>query len=84
MAVHAGADALGLVSAMPSGPGSISDEAVANFTAKVPPLIAPFYSRRSPSRGDFRSHERTRPTAVQIVSHIDPSEAAAFATWNHQ
>lgn len=41
-AIAAGASALGLVSSMPSGPGVISEEAIAEITAGVPPPIATF------------------------------------------
>src|SRR5438477_7195237 len=42
MAIAAGASALGLVSAMPSGPGVISEEQIAEIAATVPPPIATF------------------------------------------
>jgi phosphoribosylanthranilate isomerase len=40
LAVRLGADALGLVSAMPSGPGVIADELVAEIAEAVPPPVA--------------------------------------------
>ncbi len=40
MAIDVGADALGLVAAMPSGPGPISDREIADITAFVPPPIS--------------------------------------------
>ncbi|MFN3196864.1 MAG: phosphoribosylanthranilate isomerase [Bradymonadia bacterium] len=40
IAIEAGADALGLVSAMPTGPGVISDDDIATIAASVPPLIS--------------------------------------------
>jgi phosphoribosylanthranilate isomerase len=42
MAIDAGAAALGLVSHMPSGPGVISDEAVAEIAAALPPGVDSF------------------------------------------
>ena len=42
LAIRSGADALGLVSAMPSGPGPISDARIAEIAATVPPPIATF------------------------------------------
>jgi phosphoribosylanthranilate isomerase len=42
MAIAAGADALGLVSAMPSGPGPISDDLIAEVIRHVPPAVATF------------------------------------------
>jgi phosphoribosylanthranilate isomerase len=42
MAIDAGASALGLVSEMPSGPGPIPDERIAEIAATVPPGVATF------------------------------------------
>ncbi|HEV2295950.1 MAG TPA: phosphoribosylanthranilate isomerase [Tepidisphaeraceae bacterium] len=42
LAVAAGASAVGLVSAMPSGPGPIADEQIAAIARGVPPPIATF------------------------------------------
>ena len=42
LAIRYGADALGLVSAMPSGPGPIDEELIAQICAAVPPPIATF------------------------------------------
>ena len=41
-AVAAGADALGLVSAMPSGPGVIAETLIAEIAAAVPPAVGTF------------------------------------------
>src|SRR5579859_7176601 len=42
LAIRCGADALGLVSAMPSGPGPIDEATIAEIAAQVPPPIATF------------------------------------------
>jgi len=42
LAIHYGASALGLVSAMPSGPGVIAEDLIAQLAALVPPPIASF------------------------------------------
>jgi len=42
LAIDAGASALGLVSHMPSGPGVISDEQIAEIASTVPPAIGTF------------------------------------------
>lgn len=42
MAIRAGASALGLVSAMPSGPGVIEEAAIARIAAGIPPPVATF------------------------------------------
>jgi phosphoribosylanthranilate isomerase len=41
-AVECGASAVGLVSAMPSGPGVIGEELIAEIAARVPPPVATF------------------------------------------
>jgi phosphoribosylanthranilate isomerase len=41
-AVECGASAVGLVSAMPSGPGVIDEELIAEIAARVPPAVATF------------------------------------------
>jgi len=41
-AVSAGADAIGLVSEMPSGPGVIPEEAIKEICAGVPPFVSTF------------------------------------------
>src|SRR5437763_17162551 len=42
MAVECGASAVGLVSAMPSGPGPIAEELITEIAARVPPGVATF------------------------------------------
>src|SRR5262249_35132189 len=42
LAIECGASALGLVSAMPSGPGVIAEDRIAEIAATVPPPIATF------------------------------------------
>ncbi|WP_265102094.1 phosphoribosylanthranilate isomerase [Sphingomonas hengshuiensis] len=80
MAIHAGADALGLVAHMPSGPGPISDERIAEVTAIVPPPVATFLLTSETKAEAISAHIRaTNPSTVQIVSHIDPAESAKLA-----
>jgi phosphoribosylanthranilate isomerase len=79
-AVRAGADALGLVGAMPSGPGSIDDSLIAEIAAAVPPPISTFLLTSETTADAIAAHvARTAPSTVQIVSHIDPAEAARLA-----
>jgi len=42
MAIDVGASAVGLVSAMPSGPGPIPDELIAEIAATIPPGVSSF------------------------------------------
>lgn len=50
LAVAMGADALGLVGEMPSGPDPIADEAISGIARRAPPAVATFLltSRTSP------------------------------------
>lgn len=80
MAIEVGADALGLVARMPSGPGPITDERIAEITPLVPPPVATFLLTSETTADAISAHVRaTRPTAVQIVSHLDPAESAKLA-----
>ena len=80
MAIEAGADALGLVARMPSGPGPISDAMIATVAAIVPPPVATFLLTSETTAAAISAHIRaTNPSTVQIVSHIDPAESAKLA-----
>jgi len=85
MAVAAGADALGLVAAMPSGPGPISDALIAEIAAIVPPPVATFLLTSETSAAAISAHVRAmRPTVVQVVRHIDSAESARLAVLEPQ
>src|SRR5688500_1995909 len=43
LAIRYGASAVGLVAAMPSGPGPITEEQIAEITPKIPPCVAAFF-----------------------------------------
>jgi phosphoribosylanthranilate isomerase len=80
LAIEAGADALGLVARMPSGPGPISDEKIAEVTAIVPPPVATFLLTSETTAVAISAHiQATRPTTVQVVSHIDSKQSALLA-----
>lgn len=80
LAIDAGADALGLVARMPSGPGQIADEQIAELAAIVPPPVATFLLTSETTAQRISAHIRaTRPTTVQIVCHIAPEESARLA-----
>jgi len=80
MAIKAGADALGLVARMPSGPGPIPDTAIAEVTAFAPPPIATFLLTSETTAEAISAHIRaTNPSTVQVVSHIDPAESEKLA-----
>lgn len=80
IAIAAGADALGLVGAMPSGPGPIADAVIAEVAAAVPPGVASFLLTSESTAADIADHARRCGTnTVQIVRHIEVSEAEALA-----
>jgi len=75
MAIAAGADALGLVGEMPSGPGPIDDDTAREIAALVPPPVATFLLTSRTAGSDIVDHIQYCGTnTIQIVSHIDPAE----------
>lgn len=77
LAVRCGADAIGLVARMPSGPGTIDDDTIARVSAWVPPPVASFLLTCETTADAIADHvARTGASTVQIVSHIDPAESA--------
>lgn len=71
-AIDAGVDALGLVSTMPSGPGVISDEAVAHVAAGVPPPIATFLLTSRLDAAAIAAQKRASGANVlQLVDYVD-------------
>ena len=71
LAIDAGADALGLVSAMPSGPGPIEEALIAEIAARVPPPIATFLlTCHQSAQAIIAQHRRCRTTTIQIVDSL--------------
>ncbi|MBX7153117.1 phosphoribosylanthranilate isomerase, partial [bacterium] len=71
-AIRAGASALGLVSSMPSGPGVIPDERIAEIAAAVPPPIATFLLTSQQTSADIIQQQRIlRTSTIQICDRID-------------
>jgi len=70
-AISLGASAVGLVGAMPSGPGSISDEDIRRIAQTVPPPIATFLltSEQTATR-IIDHHHRTNTNTIQIVDEL--------------
>lgn len=71
MAIRYGASALGLVSAMPSGPGQIPEEVIAQIARHVPPGVGSFLltSERN-ADAIVRQHMRTHTTTLHLVDHV--------------
>jgi phosphoribosylanthranilate isomerase len=67
-AIQFGADAIGLVAKMPSGPGPIPDELIKLISKSVPPLIGTFLLTSETSAGEIiKHHYRTGTNTIQIV-----------------
>lgn len=77
LAIAYGASAVGLVGAMPSGPGPIDDDVIAQIAAVVPPPIATFLltSRTNPE-GII---EHTRLCGVNTVQLVDEIKIQDYA-----
>lgn len=75
IAVSLGADAIGLVGRMPSGPGVISDDAITKITSLVPPPIGTFLLTSETTADGIVAHcRRAKTNTVQIVDYIDERE----------
>jgi len=75
LAISAGASAIGLVSAMPSGPGPIADSLIADIAAVVPPPIATFLlTCRQDADSIIEQHSMCRTSTLQLVDSMAPVE----------
>jgi phosphoribosylanthranilate isomerase len=71
MAIAHGADALGLVGKMPSGPGPIADELIAEIAKTIHPPVASFLLTSEQSSDAIIDHiKRTGVNTVQIVDEL--------------
>ena len=71
MAIEAGADALGLVGKMPSGPGPIPDELIREIALTVPPPVSTFLLTSETSVDQIINHHSgTRTSTIQIVDML--------------
>jgi phosphoribosylanthranilate isomerase len=75
LAVSAGASAIGLVSEMPSGPGVIPDELIAEIAARIPrPTETFLLTARCDADAIVEQHKRCRTTALQLVDQVPAAE----------
>lgn len=71
-AITYGASALGLVSAMPSGPGVISEKKIAEIAATIPPPIATFLlTSKRDARSIIAQQKRCRTNTLQLCDRIE-------------
>lgn len=80
LAIRHGAHALGMVAAMPSGPGPINDDEIRTIAASVPPGVDTFLLTSRTTAADIADHVRyCGCTTVQVVQHISPAESQKLA-----
>ena len=74
LAIKYGANALGLVGNMPSGPGVISDDLIHEISKAVLPPISTFLLTSETKAQKIIDHyKKVQTTTIQIVDKIEPS-----------
>ena len=77
LAIRLGADALGLVGRMPSGPGVVLDDLAAQLVQQTPPPIATFMLTSETNVTDIIAHQqRVGANTIQIVDAVAPETYA--------
>jgi phosphoribosylanthranilate isomerase len=75
LAISAGADALGLVSSMPSGPGVVDEATIAAIALRVPPSVATFLlTALQDADAIVEQHVRCLTSTLQLVDRVEPAE----------
>ncbi len=73
IAVRHGAAAIGLVSAMPSGPGVIAEETIVEIAATVPPGVATFLlTSQRDAASIVAQQRRCRVNTLQLCDSVEP------------
>lgn len=71
LAIECGASALGLVSEMPSGPGVISEDLIAEIAATIPPAIASFLlTSKQDVASIVQQQQRLGVNTIQICDRL--------------
>lgn len=71
MAINFGASALGFVSAMPSGPGPIPEELIAEIVAQMPPAVSTFLlTCKQDIEEIIDQQRRLRTNTIQICDRL--------------
>ena len=77
LAMSYGADAIGLVGRMPSGPGPIEDYLIKKIAVRIPPPIATFLLTCETSAGQIIDHhKRTFTNTIQLVDELPGKDYA--------
>jgi len=81
LAIRHGADALGLVSAMPSGPGVIAEDRIAEVAAAVPPPVATFLlTSLQDTDAIIAQQRRCRTNTLQLCDRLPEGAHARLRT----
>jgi phosphoribosylanthranilate isomerase len=74
LALRYGAGALGLVSAMPSGPGVIGEDMIASIARRIPPGVGSFLlTSRLQAEGIIEQQRRCGVNTLQLVDRVSES-----------
>jgi phosphoribosylanthranilate isomerase len=77
LAIDYGASAVGLVSAMPSGPGPIPEDLIAEIAATVPPGVSSFLlTCQQDAAAIIDQQRRLRVNTIQICDRLPPGSYA--------
>ena len=72
MAIEHGASAIGLVSEMPSGPGPIPEDLIAEIAATIPPAIGSFLlTSKQDTASIVEQQLRLRVNTIQLVDRLE-------------
>ena len=71
LAIDCGASAIGLVSEMPSGPGIISEDKIAEIAARTPPAVSTFLlTSKTEVNSILDQHKRCRTNTIQLCDRL--------------
>ena len=77
LAIEHGASAVGLVSAMPSGPGPIAEELIAEIAGTIPPGVSSFLlTCQEDVDAIVDQQRRTRVNTIQVCDRLPPGSYA--------
>jgi phosphoribosylanthranilate isomerase len=81
LAIRYGANAVGLVSAMPSGPGPIPEDLIAEFARTIPPGVASvLLTSRQDVAGIVDQQRRCGVNTLQLVDAMTPDDLKKLRT----
>ncbi len=75
LAIQHGANAIGLVGPMPSGPGPIAVDLIKEIAAAVPPGVSTFLlTSETTAKGIIKMYEKTHVQVLQLVDEVENME----------